>query len=269
MRTTDEERFWSKVDRSGGQRACWKWMAGTFLDGEGAFRLNGKRWRAHRLAYTLANGEIPDGLIVTHSCGNHRCVNPSHLLLETRLASAKPTKRALRDRFWEKVKQGLPNECWLWTGAVHHAGRGIVWVSEERRAGIASRVAWELTNGPIPEGLLVCHHCDNPLCMNPAHLFLGTPAQNSADMVAKNRQCSGDRSHFHLDGDQRRGENHPTAKLSERQVYDIRRRYAEGGVLQRELGAEYGVSQNQISRIVLREAWRHIYGPGVGVEVEG
>lgn len=256
MRMNEVDRFWSKVDRSGGEDACWTWIAGKFKEGDGAFKARGRQVRAHRYAYCACVEEIPDGKAVRHTCGNIACVNPRHLVLDNMGAH---NKRPLVERFWEKVdRSGGPEECWPWVGAVHHSGRGVVWVSENRRAEIASRVAWELTNGHIADGLLVCHHCDNPLCMNPAHLFLGTPAQNSADMVAKGRQCSGERSHLHLHPERRRGENSPVAKLSEEQVREIRRRYAEGGVLQRELGAEYGIHQGAVSGIVLRKSWTHI-----------
>ena len=259
MRKATEDSLWAKADRSGGERSCWPWGASTFPDGSGACKYHGEQWHAHRLAYMLAHGGIPKGLVVSHTCGNPLCINPSHLFLETRLDNAASMKKALRDRFWERVDQGAPDACWLWTGTVHHSGRGIIWVSDGRRAQIASRVAWELTNGPIPEGMLVCHHCDNPLCVNPAHLFLGTSADNSADMVRKGRQAIGDRSGPRLYPERRRrGESHPDAKLTEEDVRTIRQWYANGGVLQREIGDRYGISQANVSAILLRKTWEHI-----------
>jgi hypothetical protein len=110
----------------------------------------------------------------------------------------------------------------------------------------AHRVSWELANGPIPEGLLVCHRCDNPPCVNPAHLFLGTQADNLADRDAKGRAVY------------RRGSKNGAAKLTEESVRHIRRRLKEGE-LQKTLAAEYGVSQSLIAQIRKGQVWGHVF----------
>jgi hypothetical protein len=93
-------------------------------------------------------------------------------------------RKTLSERFWEKVNKA--GECWEWTACRHHQwGYGHVRVGGKLEA--AHRVSWEMHNGPIPDGLLVCHHCDNPKCVRPAHLFLGTGTDNSRDMHAKGR----------------------------------------------------------------------------------
>jgi hypothetical protein len=105
-----------------------------------------------------------------------------------------------------------------------------------------------MVNGPIPEGLVICHRCDNPSCVNPAHLFLGTHADNVADKMRKGRH----RTNPH------KGEDHRSAKLTQEQVLEVRRRFAVGGISKAALGREYGVTQTTIDHIILRATWRHL-----------
>ncbi|MBN2192871.1 MAG: HNH endonuclease [Polyangiaceae bacterium] len=95
----------------------------------------------------------------------------------------------LKARFWSRVDRRGPEECWPWLARVKQDGYGLVDVDVDgkRTTTVVNRVAWELTRGEIPEGLLVCHHCDNPRCCNPSHLFLGTNADNHWDMRRKGR----------------------------------------------------------------------------------
>lgn len=101
--------------------------------------------------------------------------------------------RDINERFWEKVdKSAGPDGCWLWQAQVHPRGYGRFAIGSRtdktRQQVPAHRVAYELGNGPIPEGHYVCHRCDNPPCCNPAHLFTGTQQENMNDMKAKGRQ---------------------------------------------------------------------------------
>lgn len=94
------------------------------------------------------------------------------------------SQTGLEDRFWSKVNK--TDTCWLWTATKTHGGYGLV--KANGRQGVVHRMAWELTNGPIPSGLLVCHRCDVRNCVRPDHLFLGTAKENTQDMLAKGRR---------------------------------------------------------------------------------
>lgn len=139
-------------------------------------------------------------------------------------------------------------DCEEWTGRVNDAGYGVVWDNTIKRPVRAHRLAWEAEHGPIPDGMCVLHRCDNPPCVRLDHLRLGTHADNMADMIAKRRNpCVG-----------RRSEAHQMAKLTAEQVIEIRERHAAGGITQRQLAAEYGVSYPHVSLIVRRKTWKHL-----------
>lgn len=146
-----------------------------------------------------------------------------------------PKARSLAERFWPKVRKGDPNECWLWTAGINNTGYGRINVGG--RVLLAHRAAWLLTNGSLAADKDVLHRCDTPRCVNPAHLFLGTHAENMADMAAK------------LRAGQRR--------LTPEQVAMIRSFYASGAWTQTALAAKFGVRQCHISDICRRKFWRH------------
>lgn len=157
------------------------------------------------------------------------------------------------ERFWRHVDTDSdPRGCWLWRGHCNEFGYGLF--SADGIAGSkilrAHRVAWELLRGAIPVGLELCHHCDNPPCVNPDHLFIGTRSDNMRDMVAKGRHRSNLPHQW--------GEAHSQARLSDEDVIEMRRRYSFGGVTQRQLALAYGVSDNHVSAILTRRLWRHL-----------
>lgn len=152
--------------------------------------------------------------------------------------------------FWKHVAILGPEHCWEWQSYCRPAGYGQL----TRRGAVrpAHRVSWELAHGPIPDGLFVCHHCDNPPCVNPAHLFVGTPRDNFTDMVIKGRE------RFHLREHPALGETNQNAKLTTEQVVAMRDEYAAGGVTQKQLAARYGISPALASFVVAGRAWQHV-----------
>lgn len=152
-------------------------------------------------------------------------------------------------RFWSKVAITGPADCWIWQGHRNRHGYGMYTFG--RRGHNASRAAWILTHGEPPTGMLVCHRCDNRLCVNPAHLFLGTPQANTADMNAKGR-------HPHTKPQRvLRGTDNHLAKLTEEVVLEIRALRDSGWTYDR-LGARFGLAKSHIGRIVRRQCWTHI-----------
>ncbi len=142
----------------------------------------------------------------------------------------------------------LPTECWIFTGCTV-GGYGCIAASPPRRKGKnlkAHRVLWEDANGPIPEGLDCLHKCDVRACCNPEHLFLGTDVENAGDRHAKGRDAD------------TKGTKNGRAKITEEQAKEIRTMYAAGGRTQREIGVEFGINDQMVSRIVAGKAWKHV-----------
>lgn len=150
------------------------------------------------------------------------------------------------ERFWQAVnKQGpllVPKLglCWVWTKAVDADGYGAF--SIKNRSIKAHRYAWFLAHGywPTPCGL---HKCDNPSCVREAHLFEGTPKDNTQDLIVKGRRQN------------TKGSKHPLAKLNDSQVIQIRETYAAGAVTQQNLAEQYNISRPNVSLIVNHKSW--------------
>lgn len=146
----------------------------------------------------------------------------------------------LKDRFWRKVdKTTTPDGCWTWKRCKMGPGYGRIYI--EGKISQAHRVAWELTYGPIPVGLDVCHTCDNPSCVNPAHLFQGTRRENNIDCINKGR---GNRSLL--------GEDNGRAKLTRTQVLEIK----NSKLSDYKLALRYGVSRWAIWNIQKGISWK-------------
>ncbi len=146
-------------------------------------------------------------------------------------------------RFWLKVEK--TDTCWLWTDKHNRGGYGWVYAGKSFHTNLAHRISYILTNGPIPKNLHVLHHCDNPPCVNPAHLFLGTQADNNRDMYAKGRAAR----------ISARGERSPRARLTSTQVLAIFNDHTSRTC---DLAREYGVSWTCIGHIRDGRSWSWI-----------
>ena len=157
------------------------------------------------------------------------------------------------NRFWTRVDRS--GECWLWTGATSPKGYGRFWAGGVTRR--SHRVAWKITNGDIPDGLLVLHKCDTPRCVRPDHLFLGTYADNNIDCRDKGRSAFGDRNGSRIHPERlERGERRYNSKLTEADVRSIRK--LKGLESQYITAAKFGVSQRTVCVIQRGNGWRHV-----------
>ena len=151
-----------------------------------------------------------------------------------------------KKRFLEKVEVKSSNECWEWKASKFKDGYGAFWNGDNQIR--AHRFSWEFHFGNIPEGVLVCHHCDNPSCVNPNHLFLGTIQDNINDKCKKGR----------ADGGSIKGEEHYFSKVTNKEVIRIRELYDTGKYFQREIGELFGISRSNVGEIIRRKTWTHI-----------
>lgn len=142
---------------------------------------------------------------------------------------------------WTNVKGA--DECWEWLGSRKKGWHGQ-WRSATGQIELAHRAAWRLMKGPIPDGLFVLHRCDNPACLNPTHLFLGTQSDNAKDMWAKGRARP----------KQAKGSQHANSKLTEDLVRDIRAS-KESGV---EIARRLGLTATTICDVRKRRTWKHL-----------
>lgn len=156
-------------------------------------------------------------------------------------------RASLEERFYIRVKKS--KKCWIWNGYKNAAGYGVLFfghINGVKKTWLAHRISYFLFNGKFSEELNVCHHCDIPACVNPKHLFLGTDQDNCDDMYKKNRQ------------NPPKGERNRHAKLTVKQVKEIRKSYQGKFGEMAKLSRKYKVSVNQISWIIKKKVWREI-----------
>lgn len=153
----------------------------------------------------------------------------------------------LGERLWPMVQKGSKTKCWPFSGPDRAPkGYGIITLSSKPRVRwLTHRLAWVVTFGPIESGLIICHDCDNPICCNPSHLFIGTHKDNAQDREKKGR------------GNQPKGERHRCARLKERDVLAIRT-LASQGFNYPTLAKMFSIEKSHVGGIVRRKKWKHI-----------
>lgn len=264
------KRFWSKI-KAGNPDECWPWLEGTTIAGNyGEFTFMGRTVLSHRFAYELEVGPLRPRQELYHICDSTLCCNPAHLTTEIMVQKQcamcgayyqKEKRRANMSKFCSRsclatfynlgkapitVSEFLDEMkesegCWEWPCARDRDGYGKAYdfrMKKQRRAHV---IALELVSGcPVASGMFVCHTCDNPPCVNPSHLFVGTLQDNVNDMVKKRRNAHGERSPLH--------------KLTEAQILEIRSSAIDPGIL----AERFGISRVHIKRVRNGHHWKHL-----------
>jgi hypothetical protein len=154
--------------------------------------------------------------------------------------------KSIEYKFWKKVSRGSDDECWNWTGYTNKSGYGSFRIGNEIK--LAHRVSWFLYNGEIPAEIFVCHKCDNSRCVNPKHLFLGTPDDNMKDMVSKNRQAKGEYAG-------QAGVKNVNGKLHEGEVIVIRMLCDSKMFNFKEISGMFNITPTMVRHIGQRKFW--------------
>jgi hypothetical protein len=157
----------------------------------------------------------------------------------------KPKFESPEKALLSRLPLGSAAECWEWPAARTKHGYGVF--THQHKQYYAHRVAYAVFHGPIPDGMDICHTCDNPACCNLDHLWAGTPADNARDMVSKGRGK----------GKVFRGEDHPMSKLTADEASAIRK-LADEGMNQMEIARQFGVSQSTVMGVRTRRTWKHL-----------
>jgi len=268
------ERILSKIDKTSNTNGCWEWT-GYFSNNRTVMKIYKKHVSIRRFIYEYYINKIPKNHAILSKCKNTKCVNPNHLLC---VPNSQKKIFSLKDPFslfWKKVdKTSHPNNCWIWIAAKD--GRGYGFFTYHGKQIRSHRVSWIFKYGDIPDNLHVLHHCDNPSCVNPDHLFLGTRKDNMQDMIRKKRNnpCPGDKNGLRkhpesiIRGNNHwcrkmpekivRGERIGNSKLTEKQVMEIRQKYIPRKVSSISLAKLYNISYRTVIDIIHRKIWTHI-----------
>lgn len=161
-----------------------------------------------------------------------------------------PKPRPAAERFAAKVQRGAPDDCWLWTGSRNLQGRGTFYWDASKQMVLAPRAAMWLAGVPLADNQLACHTCDNPGCVNPAHLYAGSSRENVSDALRRGRWTQRGKV----------GMEHGMAALTDADVYEIRRRLA-AGERGTDIARDMGTTKSVVSQIKLGKTWKHLRAP--------
>lgn len=228
-----QSRFIKHINNTDGH---WTWKGHKKENGEGVFGIGYKNVLARRASWVLFVNYIDFDscdLDVFRSCSMPLCLHPDHLVVVDKYVG----------RFFSKFLVDRVTECWEWDEQLDNGGYGVFCLDNRKEK--AHRFSWNYYFGEIPDGMFVCHHCDNPSCVNPNHLFLGTHQDNMDDMAKKGRRVS------------LTGEDCPSSKLSYNDVRKIRALYDSGEIRNMsKLSRMFGVTIGSIRPIVKRLGWK-------------
>lgn len=200
------------------------------------------RWCGHRFVVGYAGrGKCGARWFCICRCGTSSTVDGRDLLRNRAHSCGCQDGLTVRERLLSRRTIDSVTGCWRWTGHTDEDDYGVIKVNQVNNR--VHRMSYEAFVGPIPAGMFVCHHCDTPRCFCPAHLFLGTIDDNSADMVRKNRHAKGERM--------------PFSKLTEKDVTAIRR-MASSGYTNKTIAEQFPVNSLTVSRVVRRLTWKHV-----------
>lgn len=233
-----ERRFWSKVERRGDSE-CWGWIGYVAKNGYAVFPNNDRIGLAHRFSYELHHGKIPPDTRIVRTCKNNKCVNPNHLTAKFRpLKWAKLSQQQIEAFFWMHVDKQGEDDCWIWKGTID-ATNGY---GQFRHNTDAHRFSFLIANGKLTPGMCVCHKCDVRACVNPAHLFEGTYADNNHDMMRKGRYSKATRR----------------SNITPDQVRFIRSIYVPYKMSVRKISDKYGLPLKSVECAVTPGKWKHV-----------
>lgn len=212
---------------------CRLWRGAIDRAGHGVIVDRGKVYRVRKLTWELCFGQIPEGVRLYQLCTNSHCIRTTHLRLGQ-----------VEDRIARHVTpQG---ECRVWAGKIHQGRDARARTRWNGKNHYVPRIVWELAHGSIPEGMVVCHACDNSLCLRTSHLFLGSQEENVRDRNKKGRD------------NPRTGRTHHDAKLDEEKVRHIREVLVPQGLSRSAIAKMYGVSKPAIKQVALGRTWKHV-----------